>query len=214
MLHYPKIPGGAAIPGGRGVAFEKLDGTNLHVQWDRDFGFHALGTRRDEFNLSPDGEAAFAAAHPELHEAPGVFRRDLAGGLAALFRDHPFYAPFAEITAFAEFVGPNSFAGRHRADDPKRVVLFDVRLTGYGFVAPDRFTRDFAHLPTPRVVFAGNLTGAFTEAVRAGKYDTGEGVVCKGGHGGEDVWMAKVKTAAYLARLKQAFGEKWEDHWE
>jgi len=37
---------------------------------------------------------------------------------------------------------------------------------------------------------------------------------CKGGTGGPDVWMVKVKTYAYLERLKQAFADRWEDYWE
>src|SRR6185436_13232387 len=41
MLHYPKIPGSKDAPDGRCVAFEKLDGTNLHWCWDRDCGWHA-----------------------------------------------------------------------------------------------------------------------------------------------------------------------------
>ena len=32
-------------------------------------------------------------------------------------------------------------------------------------------------------------------------------VVCKGGAGGADVWMVKVKTDEYLGRLKQAFAK-------
>src|SRR3712207_8134788 len=35
------------------IAFEKVDGTNLHWDWDREFGWHAFGTRRDDFNLLP-----------------------------------------------------------------------------------------------------------------------------------------------------------------
>jgi hypothetical protein len=34
MLYYPKIPGSRNWPGGRCVAFEKYDGTNLHWDWD------------------------------------------------------------------------------------------------------------------------------------------------------------------------------------
>jgi hypothetical protein len=37
--------------------------------------------------------------------------------------------------------------------------------------------------------------------------------VCKGGTGGADVWMVKVKTYAYLERLKRSFGERWRDYW-
>lgn len=212
MLHYPKIPGGRDLPGGPCVAFEKLDGTNLHWAWDRDFGWHALGTRRDEFPLTPDGLPAFAAAHPPLATAPEVFAATLADPLEAVFRSHPGYRDAADAVAFAEFVGPNSFAGRHRAGDPMRVVLFDVRVGG-GFVDPSTFVADFGHLPTPRVVYRGTATGAVTAAVRAGKFGVAEGVVLKGGTGG-DIWMAKVKTDAYLARLKQAFADDWEAYWE
>jgi hypothetical protein len=214
MLHYPKIPGSAAAPIAKCVAFEKLDGTNLHWCWDRDFGWHAFGTRRDEFNLSTEGETAFADAHPGLEGAAAVFRNTLAEPLAEVLRTHPNYERFDTVKAFTEFVGENSFAGAHRPDDPKRTVFFDVWAAGYGFVSPQQFVADFAHLPIPRVVFTGRLTGTFLEAVRSGRYDVAEGVVCKGGAGGEDVWMVKVKTYAYLERLKQSFGEKWRDFWE
>ena len=214
MLHYPKIPGSKDAPLARCVAFEKLDGTNLPWDWDRDFGWHAFGTRRDTFNLTADGTAAFAAAHPGLEDAAAVFLTSLAGPLERVFRDHPKYHRFASLQAFTEFLGPNSFAGAHRPDDRKEAVLFDVAAGGYGMIGPRQFVADFGHLRTPRVVYEGKLTGAFMEAVREGKYGVAEGVVCKGGTGGADVWMVKVKTYAYLERLKESFGDRWRDYWE
>jgi hypothetical protein len=214
LLHYPKIPGSRDCPAGRCFAFEKLDGTNLHWDWDRDFGWHAFGTRRDSFNLTADGIGTFVAAHPELAGAPAVFDATLAAGLEAVFRDHEAYQQFPAFQVFTEYLGPNSFAGKHRADDPKQTVLIDVRAEGYGFLGPEAFVRDFGHLPTPRVVYRGKPTGAFLEAVRSGRYGVAEGVVVKGGTGGADVWMAKVKTTAYLERLKQAFADRWEEYWE
>ena len=213
-MHYPKIPGGKNAPDGRCVAFEKLDGTNLHWCWERDFGWHAFGTRRDEFNLSPDGMAAFVAAHPGLDDAPVAFLETVADSLDRVFRTNTDYATYPAMKAFTEFLGSNSFAGRHKSDEPKATVLIDVWVEGYGFVAPETFVAHFGGLPTPRVVYRGKLTGAFMEAVRKGKYDVTEGVVCKGGTGGEDVWMVKVKTYAYLKRLKTEFGAKWEEFWE
>ena len=214
MLHYPKIPGSKDAPDGRCVAFEKLDGTNLHWCWDRDFGWHAFGTRRDEFQLTPDGTAAFNVAHPGLEEAPGVFLESLADPLDRLFHTHPEYREQSTLKAFTEFLGPNSFAGRHKPDDSKETVLIDVWAEGYGFIAPEAFADHFRELPTPRVVYRGKLTGAFMEALRKGKYGVAEGVVCKGGIGGADVWMVKVKTYAYLERLKASFGARWEEYWE
>ncbi len=213
MLHYPKIPGSKDVPDGRCVAFEKLDGTNLHWCWDRDFGWHAFGTRRDEFNLTPTGTVEFALAHPGLEQAPGLFLEMLAQPLIQVFEKHPDYSHRTAFKVFTEFVGPNSFAGRHRDDDPKETVLIDVWVDGYGFIGGEVFVATFGHLPIPRVVYRGKLTGTFLEAVRRGKHDVAEGVVCKVGFGA-NVWMVKVKTFAYLERLKASFGAKWEDFWE
>ena len=214
MLHYPKIPGSADAPGGRCVAFEKYDGTNLHFDWDRDFGWHAFGTRRDVFNLTDAGVAQFEERHAHLRQCVAVFSDTLAGGLDAVFRDHPAHREAQSFEAFAEFLGPGSFAGLHKEGDPKVLRLFDVSAAPAGLVGPRQFVADFGHLPSARVVYEGKLTGKFAEDVRTGKYGVAEGVVCKGGAGGPDLWMVKVKTYAYRERLKRAFADRWEDHWE
>jgi hypothetical protein len=213
MLHYPKMPGSGAAPLERCIAFEKYDGTNFHWDWDRDFGWHAFGTRRDCFDLTPAGIAAFTAKHAHLHEAPALFLRALAGPLEAVLRENPIYAECAAINVFTEFLGPNSFAGLHRAEDPKELRLIDIEREPGGFVGPWRFVKDFVSLPIARVVHEGKLTGQFAEDVRRGKYSVAEGVVCKGGTEGE-VWRVKIKTYAYLAKLKAAFADRWEDYWE
>ncbi|MFI4849099.1 MAG: hypothetical protein ACIAZJ_08390 [Gimesia chilikensis] len=79
--------------------------------------------------------------------------------------------------------------------------------------APALFLEDFGHLPVARVVYRGRFTGQFTSDVRAGKYAVAEGVICKGGTG-PNLWMAKIKTDAYLSRLKTAFADNWEQYWE
>ena len=214
MLFYPKIPGSRDAPLGRCVAFEKYDGTNLHWDWDREFGWHGFGTRRDDFNLSDAGIARFATVHAHLEESVGVFLSTLAEGLERVFSDHGAWREIGGFRVFTEFLGPNSFAGLHKADDPKRLVLFDVKAEPGEMLGPERFVADFGHLETARVVYRGKLTGKFAEDVRTGKYDVAEGVVCKGGSGGDDVWMAKIKTYAYLEKLKRSFGERWEDYWE
>jgi hypothetical protein len=214
MLHYPKIHGSRNCPAGRCLAFEKYDGTNLHWNWDRDFGWHAFGTRRDEFNLLPAGIDQFSHAHEHLGQAPGLFLATLAVGLERVFRENENYRGFAGLKVFTEFLGPNSFAGLHRADDPKRLVLFDVWAEGFGMIGPRQFVGDFSHLSAARVVYEGKLTGKFADVIRTGKYGVAEGVVCKGGTGGPDLWMVKIKTYAYLERLKAAFAERWEDYWE
>ena len=214
MLHYPKSPGSRDCPGGRCIAFEKYDGTNLHWEWDRDFGWHSFGTRRDAFNFTAAGISDFSRAHTQLRECAEVFQASLADEIERVFHVSPGYRAFSSLKVFTEFLGPNSFAGLHRAEDPKELRLFDVWAEGAGMIGPRQFVDDFGHLWIARVIYEGRLTGKFAEDVRTGKYNVTEGVVCKGGTGGEDLWMAKIKTYAYLEKLKKAFGERWEEYWE
>lgn len=214
VLHYPKIPGSRHIPSARCIAFEKYDGTNLHWDWDRDFGWHAFGTRRDVFNLTRDGIDQFNQQHAHLGECVEVFQTTLEEGVGNVLRNHPNYRDFPSVKVFTEFLGPNSFAGLHRREDPKELRLFDVIAEPFGIIGPRQFVADFGHLHVARVIYEGKLTGKFAEAVRNGKYGVAEGVICKGGAGGMDLWMVKIKTFAYMERLKQAFAENWEAHWE
>jgi hypothetical protein len=214
MLFYPKIPGSRHAPDGRCIAFEKYDGTNLHWEWDRDFGWHSVGTRRDEFPLIAGGIELFVEKHAHLRQSVEVFAATLADGIEKVFRDSANYRELQAFKVFAEFLGPNSFAGLHKTDDVKELRLFDVQVDPHGMIGPHQFMTDFGHLHSARVVYQGKLTGAFAEDVRQGKYGVNEGVVCKGGVSGADVWMVKIKTYAYMERLKQAFADRWEDYWE
>src|SRR3954452_987751 len=170
MLYYPKIPGGRNTPVGRCVAFEKSDGTNLHWDWDRDFGWHSFGTRRDEFDLSERGRERFRQAHAHLDGCADVFSLTLADDLERVFREDGRYRKSAGLRVFTEFLGPNSFAGLHKAGDPKRLVLFDVWADGFGLIGSRQFVDDFGHLPVARVIYEGKLTGRFANDVRTGKY--------------------------------------------
>lgn len=214
MLYYPKIPGSSHCPAGRCVAFEKYDGTNLHWDWHRDFGWHTFGTRRDEFALLPAGMDRFAQVHAHLREAVEVFQSTLAADIEGVLRSHPRYTAVEAATVFTEFLGPNSFAGLHKAEDPKQLILFDVQIEPFGMLGPEQFVADFGHLHIAKVVYRGKLTGKLSDDVRQGKYGVKEGVICKGGTGGADLWMVKIKTYAYLEKLKKAFAKNWEDYWE
>jgi hypothetical protein len=39
-------------------------------------------------------------------------------------------------------------------------------------------------------------------------------VVVKGGSGGVELWMAKIKTDDYRERLQRLFQGGWRDYWE
>ncbi|RYX85739.1 hypothetical protein EON83_05215 [bacterium] len=214
MLHYPKMPNSRNCPDSRCIAFEKYDGTNLHWEWERDFGWHSFGARRDEFNLNSSGIESFERAHTNLRGCGGLFNSTLAQDIEKVFRDNPHYTSFSNFKVFTEFFGAHSFAGLHKDDEPKELMLFDVWVEPFGMIGPRQLITDFGHLNTARVVYEGKITGQFVEDVRNGKYGVQEGVVCKGGTGGKDVWMVKIKTLAYMERLKKTFAQEWENYWE
>ncbi|GAA4427955.1 RNA ligase family protein [Bremerella cremea] len=211
-LHYPKIRDSRDFPLGRCIAFEKLDGTNLHFVWKRTSGWIALGTRRDRFTWDHAGREAFAAAHGNVADAAELFEQQWTAELEVVFQKDERCQSWQVVEVFAEYCGPNSFAGLHKHDDPKRLVMFDVAVDGE-MLGPFEFIELFRELPIARVVFQGKFNSSFAERVREGKLDVIEGVVCKTGTRG-NVQMAKIKSNAYRDRLQQSFGERWEDHWE
>lgn len=211
-LAYPKIPDSKNCPFKQCIAFEKYDGTNLHWVWDSELGWYAFGTRRDRFDLDEMGITDFNAAHPGLEEAASIFMRDFANSLSTIFHNNPdYHCP--EITVFTEFFGASSFAGMHKKEDSKQLVLFDVQ-TDKGIIEPEKFVKDFKELNIAKVVYRGKLTGKFIDDVREGKYSVAEGVICKGGKSSEDLWMVKIKTNAYMKRLQEVFKDNWNNYWE
>jgi hypothetical protein len=210
-LVYPKMPGSKDSPLEKCVAFEKYDGTNLHWVRDAEMGWYAFGTRRDRFDLDERGIADFNAAHPGLEEAATIFLRDFAAPLDAIFQGNSDYQ-CSEIIVFTEFLGEQSFAGMHKPEDPKQLVLLDVQ-TDRGMLDPEIFVQEFSAVNLARTVYRGKLTGKFMEDVRTGKYAVAEGVVCKGKNA-NGVWMVKIKTNAYMQKLQQVFQSDWENYWE
>jgi hypothetical protein len=217
MKEYPSIPAAAdllarpdAYLGRPFVAFDKLDGSNIRAEWDRKKGWHRFGSRRRLLD----------ASQPLLGRAIGLILGGYGDGLAKVFTDHPALQRPPEATAYFEFLGPHSFAGMHDpadlgvpANGPFRVVLIDLNLHRRGFVSADEFVERFGHLGIPRVAHRGELTREFIADVRADKFGTSEGVVCKGGEGHRR-WLAKVKTDAYLQRLRAFFQDDWRRYWE
>jgi len=235
-LVYPKIPDGKLCPLTKCIAYEKYDGTNLHWIWKRnsnkpnDGTWTHFGTRRDQFELNEQGITDFNKAHPGLEEAVPIFNRTYRK-LGSYPISHK-YGPDVgnEVTLFTEFLGDKSFAGMHQSDDPKRLILIDVSVTykNVGMVDPSQFCIDYGHFDDhpknqagskipeyhfSRFIYEGKYTGQFVEDVRTGKYNVGEGVVCKGMYAGK-VHMVKIKTNAYMERLKVEFKDKWKNYWE
>lgn len=214
-LVYPKIPDTTGCPLKKCWVFEKYDGTNMH--WDFvKYKFVSFGTRRDTFPFDEEGFKAFAAAHPGLEDAPHRFNRSLED---FLFEYHSGMT----ATLFTEYLGPHSFAGQHKPGDLcMHHVIIDV-MKGSKFLPPDKFVdmfdsdwareRGWDKLDHAQLVYQGKYTGQLVEDIRNGKYPVSEGAIIKGVADGQ-VYMAKVKTNAYMELLKTEFKDSWKDYWE
>lgn len=214
MKEYPKTFGlDEAYLDQPCLAFYKYDGSNLRFEYSRKSKrWYKFGTRRRLFDKSdPD----FGGAIPLLMDK-------YAEPLAKVFHDAKEWKSAEYMVVFAEFLGPHSFSGIHDAqklkvenNDPKDLILFDVDVHRRGFIPPREFVKRFGHLHTAEVVYDGTLTMDFFNEVRNGdKYKLNEGVMCKGGDNHSDFWMCKIKTLNYLNRLKEFFGNNWQEHWE
>ncbi len=211
MIEYPTIAHGVNAPHQACIAFDKLDGSNIRIKFTRKHGFCQFGSRTQMLDES----------HPILGGAIVYFSNNLAEKLEQIIEDN--WRNEREIMFFGEWFGPNSFAGWHDPTDIAaglmKLVLFDVMVSHKNrkFLLPQEFLKIIAPVvETPRVVYEGNLNDQFIADVKSGKYNVAEGVVCKGrertGAARGNVWMAKIKTDAYLQRLKLKFGDDAEKY--
>jgi len=202
MIEYPSIIASSKAPRQNCIAFEKYDGSNIRVKYTQKQGFNLFGSRTQLFDKS----------HPFLGSAVDIFHRDYETPLTELIKKE--FPNEREVIAFLEFFGDKSFAGWHDPEDTtKRLVLFDI-MVGHKnrkFLMPHEFVKmTEGKMVIPRIMYEGNLSDQLIQDVRDGKYDVVEGVICKGtqktGAARGGVWMAKIKTKAYLDKVFNRFG--------
>lgn len=203
MIEYPSILPSSKAPRAPCIAFEKYDGSNIRVKYTNKQGFNLFGSRTQLFDKT----------HPFLGDAIDIFNKEYNAPLVELIKKN--FPNEREVIAFFEFFGAKSFAGWHDKDDPKTLMLFDI-MVGHKnrkFLFPQELIKLCKDkMPIARVIYEGNLTDQFIKDIREGKYDVSEGVVCKGtqktGASRGGMWMAKIKTQAYLDRLFNKFGDE------
>lgn len=203
MIEYPSIINSSKAPLEACVAFEKYDGSNIRVKYTQKRGFCLFGSRTQLIDET----------HPHLAESIRLFRQNFEQPLTNIFKKE--FPNEREIICFFEFYGDSSFAGIHNFPDVFHLTMFDV-LVGHKnqkFIRPRQFLKLFDQkVQTARVIYEGNMNNQLIQDVREGKYALNEGVICKGlqpsgaFRGGQ--WMCKIKTQAYLDKLKTRFGEE------
>lgn len=184
------------------TAFEKYDGQGIRVEWSKNKGWHKFGSRTSMFD---ERNEQFGQVIP-------MFREKYAEGLEEIFRKNKNYRNTKNMTVFCEYVGENSFSGRHEPGDKMDIVLFDIApgdFTSNSFIEPKEFVKDFGNLHIPKIIYQGPMTEKFISEVKENKFNLKEGVMCKGvlQDGSRSVWIVKIKTNAWLERLKSNLGE-------
>lgn len=215
MIEYPSIINSSKAPRKPMIAFEKIDGSNIRIKWTHKRGFDLFGSRQQLLDSS----------HPSLGGVVQIFNDRYKDALEETFKHE--YGKENEIIVFGEYFGPSSFAGMHT--DPLSAMnfyLFDILFVKKNyteFLLPQELVKIFPKferfgMPVPKVVYEGNLTDDFIRRVRENEFNLNEGVVCKGtqrlGSFRGKVWMCKIKTNAYLQRLKVRFQEDWNKYYE
>jgi len=198
MKQYPSILGISKHPTSKCIAFKKYDGSNLRWEWCRKKGFYKYGTRNHLFDTTDE---IFGKAIP-------LFYSTYVKSLEKIFVDNRLMEP---ITVFTEFFGAKSFAGLHDPEDEQELILFDVWIYKKGLIDPKTFIKIFNKIKKAEIIYSGNLNKEFIQDIKHGKYPVTEGVVCKGGKE-KGLWMRKIKTDAYIQKLKDTFHSKWKQY--
>lgn len=212
-LVYPKIPDSSYFPPKSCFVFEKYDGTNIHWIWNLQQGFFGFGTRRHRFSYDEKGFAEFAEENRKnyLSSAAYYFNKVYEKGLDDIFRNDEKYKN-SIVIVFTEYFGKSSFAGSHKPDECKKLMLIDISIDNK-IITPDIFLKDFNQFPFARLLYRGKYSGQLVEDVRHGKFNVDEGVVIKGvSHG--NLYMVKVKTDNYMEKLKNFYKDNWKNYWE
>ena len=189
MKSYPSIPkfsfGDIKLH-----TFDKLDGSNLRFEWTKKKGWYKFGTRRRLFDES-DGQ--FGIAIP-------MFFESLSEPLEKIIVDNRW----DRVVVFAEFWGPNSFAGFHE-NEAKQLTVFDVAIFRKGILSPKDFLNLFGEFG-PTYLGYLNWTSSLIEKIRLNELDgiTFEGVVGKCLQN-KKIIMYKIKTQQWVDKVKEKF---------
>ena len=190
MKTYPSIP--KEIQSGPAYVFDKLDGSNIRVEWSKKKGFHKFGARTRL--LGPEEEILGKAYTliEDFEDLPRIFTKN----------------KWQDVTLFFELHGENSFAGWHDPEDDHQLTLIDVNVYKKGMLPPRDFVKLFANVNSAQLLDYGNINHPFVEEVQSGELEgmTFEGVVCKYVHKNLPK-MFKIKNRAWIRRLKEKCGD-------
>jgi len=175
-------------------AFDKLDGSNIRVEWNKKNGFHKFGTRKRLLDKN----------EPTFGRSVDLFLNKYSEDLSRIFIENKW----KNTISFFEFFGPSSFAGVHDENEIQDVVLFDVGVEKKGLLEPSLFLKLFQNISHAELLYYGNPNSDFVDSVKNGTLQgmTFEGVVCKGKYRSPGLpLMFKVKNEAWILKLRDLY---------
>lgn len=196
MKTYPKIQHwNKGEFGSHCIAFNKKDGSNLRFEYSKKRGWYKFGTRRVMIDINT----------PLYGNGVDIFLNTMADELEHIFKKEKEFRNSDKFVVFGEFLGESSFAGQHEEDEEKELVLFDVNQYKKGLISPKLFVEYFSNFNIPEIIYEGIYDRNFVEWIK-NHNDLEEGVVCKGVLN-KQVWMSKIKTHAWLQKVKEKHGQ-------
>lgn len=180
-------------------AFDKLDGSNIRAEWSaKRCMFYKFGSRTKLIDRN----------EPIVGESIDLINERFTEKLSTKF----LQKKWDSVICFFEFYGKSSFAGKH-IDEKHEVSLIDIAPYRRGIIPPDQFVELCDDLDAPKVLYNGLINDHVIGMIRDGILPgmTFEGVVCKySTHEGKQTKMFKIKSNAWLQRLKERCGSDEE----
>lgn len=204
MKTYPSIPRLYDLQKYNNVKFhifEKLDGSNIRVEWSKKSGFCKFGTRHQ---LLTEDQGPLYNCKQIITD---MFEDSISSKLSRM--------KVERAVLFFEYYGVGSFAGSHPHDDTMTAALIDIDIYKKGTMSPQDFVNFCGDdLKCAKLLAELYPTKEFVDAVRDGSFDgcTFEGVIGKAKLGSNftPVEMFKIKTQKWLDALKEHCGGNQE----
>jgi|ERR1035437_17125 hypothetical protein len=201
MNAYPTIDYWGQNLGLKIFAFDKIDGSNIRVEYSQKRGFYKFGTRKMMIDEKNEPFGFVIDLFMKKYEP-----------LIKIFKSKDYRNSLSYV-CYLELAGEKSEFGSHDFKNDKTITLtlFDIEdVRKNEFIVPKNFIKHFGEeVDIPRVVYNGNLNKEFIQQVKENKLDSGllvEGCVCKGiisNRKDSALFMCKIKTNDWFDRLRK-----------
>lgn len=193
MQQYPSIDK-QIIKGQDYYIFDKLDGSNIRVEFSVKKGFDKFGTRK---KLMSDDSGILNQSKDLILKNEDI--------ILNIFKKNKWQAG----TLFFEFYGPNSFAGFHEELDDFKVSLIDAHINNKGYLEPKEYLKAFEDkIEISPLLHVGKLNSSTIEKIQNGTLEgmTFEGIIGKAFLKNKHI-RCKVKNKQWIDKLKNRYGE-------